>query len=1431
MPGPLPGQTVTAGTIFGLSQFGTSLYGIGLPPEYLVEPMVAASISYTSVLVTWSPPSGVIFRYRLLRNRYGFPVNENDGDIIYDTAVYPGNAYTDLDVSPGTYHYYGFYVLVDVADNIWIRSGFAGCLAVQDYATGAWLFDLLPEYFTTVPSTGSALTDDAAGNSQLQLFLNVFGWALDYLRTQYAAYANHLNDAWFIPLDELWDLAQQVGLTFSPDVPAYTVRKATENFAHVAQQRGTLAGIAEEIALRTGYGADVHMGPNILLDDDQAQILSPVFLQYEQTRCYAKDECCWVPYAGQLYPWLWNGDGWFFRSLVNNNTGNTPPSGGSSNSYWGALYDSNDFLGTQNNIATSNPGTWEVLDTGATNYVALPHSATQGLGVLTPPAVNSTGGSNAHAWNALRMVNQQGSARTLWCRSVSRTTANLGQIPDSSFEAGTTLAPPAQVSSASWVPQSWPQVTCANWMGGTQQVSVPAYWTPANATLSREDTVAHTGSWAMEVTPTGTATPITTPSAVQYANPGFEGPSLTGWSATFCTISQATEEAHTGKFSLQVAPDFTVTTSDTGFEEEPETTYTPAGNPFVTGPQITAIPAASDTVTCYCYGTENPAGGAAFPSVIAAIQYYDINGNVLATTEGSSVLLSAAWTSVTCTATAPAGAVAKALVVTSDPAETANINNWFIDDITWAWTVSESWAQVELNSPWITCPGGTACTASAWYQASAAGSSVTAELIFYDQAGNTLGTNLGSTVTGTASTWVNPTASGTAPSGTAYAALNILITSPVTTAYVDDTTITAGLTLSTQPDPIDAVRDGIPVPWILDSQEWNPAIRYVTGNLVIYDGQPFTALRASTGSIPPGNNVATTDWAPLSQSRRIRLCLSGYTSQDLSSGSSYSYAVTPFLEWYDAQGNFIARVFARSAAGNGTVSQPADMAYDSFTTESILSSAGVSAGTAALTPWNASFFNNVSLSGTPVLTRVDPSVNFTWDGAAPGPGVSASGWSASWVTSYTAPAAGSYGFQIQAAQGGSRLIVNGATVIDNWANQSAANLTATVTLTAGQVITVEADYWNPAAAQGSYSQDLLTISTANIEALYTKGQFPDSWTLYDHISYTSTQLPITPGETITIAGEIMASQQAQPVMTVTWQDGSGSPVSTSAVTYQGGGNTVGSTFTAPAGTVTATVSFSVEGSPLIYESGTVAPRVLAVVTGVVVTTQALAGAANPDALTVGTVSVPAIPGSATQFSQSLAGRLTDDEQSNWSVPAGAWTVGGFAGGSVWPTAPGTQSIGLITTQPASTSLGVTYRSLPEGGAYAGIVFRYASTSSYWRCDQNQLGYVTGGVYILIAPHSSAFQAGDRMTITLNSTAITVYRNGTQVNSATSSFNAAATSHGIINDVIASTEAKAEASNRRPVRQHRRMPPPRGRHHSTAAGPNIGIYGDTYSDGY
>jgi beta-glucosidase len=109
----------------------------------------------------------------------------------------------------------------------------------------------------------------------------------------------------------------------------------------------------------------------------------------------------------------------------------------------------------------------------------------------------------------------------------------------------------------------------------------------------------------------------------------------------------------------------------------------------------------------------------------------------------------------------------------------------------------------------------------------------------------------------------------------------------------------------------------------------------------------------------------------------------------------------------------------------------------------------------------AQYYNNMTLSGTPVLTRTDPNVNFDWgpnSPVSPGPGVNATQWSVKWTGTITAPVTGSYTFSLT-SDDGSRLFVNGTKIIDNWRDQGANTETGTVTLTAGQSVPVEIDYY------------------------------------------------------------------------------------------------------------------------------------------------------------------------------------------------------------------------------------------------------------------------------------------------------------------------------------------------------------------------------------
>ncbi len=81
--------------------------------------------------------------------------------------------------------------------------------------------------------------------------------------------------------------------------------------------------------------------------------------------------------------------------------------------------------------------------------------------------------------------------------------------------------------------------------------------------------------------------------------------------------------------------------------------------------------------------------------------------------------------------------------------------------------------------------------------------------------------------------------------------------------------------------------------------------------------------------------------------------------------------------------------------------------------------------------WLASYWNNATLSGTPVLARVEPDVNFRWGVGSPAPEIDADLFSARWTRTVQIPAAGLYCFSLN-SDDGARLWIDGNLVIDAW---------------------------------------------------------------------------------------------------------------------------------------------------------------------------------------------------------------------------------------------------------------------------------------------------------------------------------------------------------------------------------------------------------------
>jgi len=104
------------------------------------------------------------------------------------------------------------------------------------------------------------------------------------------------------------------------------------------------------------------------------------------------------------------------------------------------------------------------------------------------------------------------------------------------------------------------------------------------------------------------------------------------------------------------------------------------------------------------------------------------------------------------------------------------------------------------------------------------------------------------------------------------------------------------------------------------------------------------------------------------------------------------------------------------------------------------------------------YFAGEDREGAPRLVRVDPTVNFHWELAAPAPGLPDDHFSVRWTGKLTPPKSGLHMLAVR-SDDGARLYLDGKLVVDNWGSHPPTLKSVEVELVGGKSYDVRLDYY------------------------------------------------------------------------------------------------------------------------------------------------------------------------------------------------------------------------------------------------------------------------------------------------------------------------------------------------------------------------------------
>jgi beta-glucosidase len=104
------------------------------------------------------------------------------------------------------------------------------------------------------------------------------------------------------------------------------------------------------------------------------------------------------------------------------------------------------------------------------------------------------------------------------------------------------------------------------------------------------------------------------------------------------------------------------------------------------------------------------------------------------------------------------------------------------------------------------------------------------------------------------------------------------------------------------------------------------------------------------------------------------------------------------------------------------------------------------------------YFNNMNLSGTPALTRIDRTIHFDWGGGSPDPLIRVDRFSIRWTGGFTAPVSGLHQI-VAATDDGVRVTIDGRLADEAWIDRGPTQDAIPINLVKGRFYDIKIEYY------------------------------------------------------------------------------------------------------------------------------------------------------------------------------------------------------------------------------------------------------------------------------------------------------------------------------------------------------------------------------------